>query len=163
MRRCVLGAAGLCVAMAMPGWAAEMADAGMVKVEPALSAGALSLTVGADAKLTGEATVSVEGPGDFFASAVTKSDAPRLELKGARLQDGLYTYQLAAPSAEMATISESRKALDNGRGDGGQRVEPRVPVVLSGTFTVENGKIVVPKPAPEKVEGGSAGDDQDQQ
>ena len=91
------------------------------------------------------ATLTVSGPNRFHASASAKSGAPSIDLRrvGA-VDDGQYTYQLAAATDEKATV---RTTLDNGRSGAGASAAPLKGVTASGTFQVKGGAIVKRDPA----------------
>jgi hypothetical protein len=90
------------------------------------------------------ATLTVSGPDDFHASASSKTGAVALDLgKQGAVEDGLYTYQITAASADRAKV---RTSLDNGR-DREAEMKQYKGVTMSGTFLVKDGKVVQPAPA----------------
>ncbi len=63
--------------------------------------------------LLGNATLTVSGPDSYHASAFSKSGALAIDLgESGRVEDGLYTYQITAATADLATV---RTPLNNGR------------------------------------------------
>jgi hypothetical protein len=88
-------------------------------------------------------TVTVSGPGDFFAQASAKSGAIALDLRefGA-LDDGIFNYQITAASSEKIKVNST---LDNGRDR--QPTEVLRSASTSGTFRVVRGTIVMPTDA----------------
>ena len=97
-------------------------------------------TIGFD--LTGaynNVTLSVVGPGDFHATAFSKTGAPSIDLRrSGAVEDGTYTYQLTAATDEKVKV---RTRNDNGR-DSATAREPQKGVAASGTFQVKDGAIV---------------------
>jgi hypothetical protein len=84
-------------------------------------------------------TLSVAGPDNFHASASARRGAPTIDLRRfGPVEDGRYTYQLTAATAEREKI---RARLDNGR-DARADIEPLKGVSTSGTFNVQRGEIV---------------------
>ena len=91
-------------------------------------------------------TLTVSGPNDFQARAVSKAGAPALDLKkfGA-VADGGYTYQMTASSEQPNATSPG---LDNGRvGKAGVALTS---VSTSGTFSIKDGVIVPRGPSNER-------------
>jgi hypothetical protein len=99
-------------------------------------------SVGFDLKGTySNVTLTISGPRDFHASAFARAGAPVIDLRRyGELEDGLYTYQLTAATAERA---RTRTRLDDGRAASAP-IEPLQSAALSGTFRVQNGAIVKP-------------------
>jgi hypothetical protein len=84
-------------------------------------------------------TLSISGPDNFHASASARRGAPTIDLRGfGAVEDGRYTYQLTAATAEKEKI---RTRLDNGR-EARADIEALKGVSTSGTFNVQRGVIV---------------------
>ena len=85
------------------------------------------------------ASLSVGGPNNFYASTSAKGGALAIDLaESGPLADGIYHYQLTASGREMVA---DKSKLDNGR-DGPDKAEHPVRVSSSGTFQVKGGAIV---------------------
>ena len=85
------------------------------------------------------ASLSVGGPNNFYASTSAKGGALAIDLaETGPLADGIYHYQLTASGREMVA---DKSKLDNGR-DGPDKAEHPVRVSSSGTFQVKGGAIV---------------------
>ena len=86
-------------------------------------------------------TLTISGPRDFHASAFARGGSPAIDLRRyGPLEDGLYTYELTAATAERV---KTRTRLNDGRA-ASSPIEALQPAALSGTFRVQNGAIVKP-------------------
>ena len=85
------------------------------------------------------ATLTVAGPGNFYAQTFSRGGAVALNLtQFGALPDGTYNYQLTAAGSAVAA---AKGGLDDGRGDA-RKFTMQTPMSKSGTFNVKGGKIV---------------------
>ena len=108
-------------------WAAD--------VEVRLQAGALSFSGGSGFS---NARLLITGPNDFEAEETASRGLPTFRVRGGRMKDGFYQYNLSAATDEKVKI---KRQIDNGRGDD-TRDYTLKPFHLSGMFEISRGTIV---------------------
>ncbi len=97
-------------------------------------------------------TLSVAGPGGYYAQAYAKAGMPMIKLsQHGTLTDGIYIWQVTAATDELIEVRD--KGLSSGRtsGSGYRRASPGMITINKGTaesgsFRVESGAIL-PKSA----------------
>ena len=88
-------------------------------------------------------TLTVAGPGDFYARAFARRGVPSLRLRDfGPVDDGLYSYELTAASDEFL---RARRGLDDGRDRDAPRL--RRGISATGSFLVVRGQIVASRRA----------------
>lgn len=135
-RGALLGAATLLsAALAGPGFAAQERFAGDV------------VQVFLDGKVH-NTTLSVAGPGGFYAEAYAKKGVPMIKLsRYGKVDDGVYRWQVTAATSEMVDVRSN--GLNNGRAASAP-TRMNKGTSESGMFRVENGAILPKSDATEE-------------
>lgn len=85
------------------------------------------------------ATLTVSGPGDYYARSYSKTGSPSVDLiKTGGTADGVYSYEVSAATSQTVTVTNP---LDNGRG-GTDPATQQVSATTSGNFVAKGGLIV---------------------
>ena len=87
----------------------------------------------------GYVTWQIAGPGGFHRTVIAEERVATIDL-GGKVADGLYKYEGTGASHER-TQYKNPHGLDNGRGKEPEEIS--VGLYVSGSFRVENGKIVM--------------------
>lgn len=95
------------------------------------------------------AQLKITAPNGEITVIEAQSGTPVYQLSGARVLDGIYTYELSAATDETVQIVNP---IDNGRGDA-QRDTAAKPFYSTGSFSVSRGVIVTPEDVKEGDDG----------
>ncbi len=126
----------IAVCLSGPSWAISDADEVKLKAFGTLAGSEVSFSLGG---VYSHTTLTIAGPGGFFAKDYSKSGSTSIDLlKKKATADGVYTYEITAASSETVTI---RDPQNNGRGRADRATRKRG-VSATGTFVVKGGLIV---------------------